>query len=154
MCRAGRGPAGDPPVLHGPASAATQLCGATDTASVSGGQYIAQNNIWGADTPQCITVDGTSFTVDSAGHNNATNGAQTAYPSFYKGCHWGQCTTNSGLPVRVGDMPSVTSDWSTTQPSSARTTCRTTSGTTPPGTTTDPDGAEVMIWLNHRGGVQ
>ncbi|WP_217919750.1 cellulose binding domain-containing protein [Actinomadura sp. BRA 177] len=138
-----------------PASAATQLCGATDTASVSGGQYIAQNNIWGADTPQCITVDGTSFTVDSAGHNNATNGAPAAYPSFYKGCHWGQCTTNSGLPVRVGDMPSVTSDWSTTQPSSgAYNVSYDLWYDSHPSTTTDPDGAEVMIWLNHRGGVQ
>lgn len=138
-----------------PASAATQMCGATDTTPVSGGAYIAQNNIWGADTPQCITVDGTSFTVDSSGHNNATNGAPAAYPSFFKGCHWGQCTSNSGLPVRVGDMPSVTSDWSTTQPASGSYNVSYDLWyDSHPSTTTDPDGAEVMIWLNHRGGVQ
>jgi len=138
-----------------PASAATRLCGATDTTPVSGGEYIAQNNIWGADTPQCITVDGTSFTVDSAGHSNATNGAPAAYPSFFKGCHWGQCTANSGLPARVGDMPSVTSSWSTTQPSSGSYNVSYDLWyDSHPSTTTDPDGAEVMIWLDHRGGVQ
>lgn len=138
-----------------PASAATQLCGATDTTPVSGGEYIAQNNIWGASTPQCITVDGTSFTVDSSGHANSTSGAPAAYPSFFKGCHWGRCTSESGLPVQVGGMPSVTSDWSTTQPASGSyNVAYDLWYDTRPSTETDPDGAEVMIWLNHRGGVQ
>ncbi|GAA4514224.1 cellulose binding domain-containing protein [Actinoallomurus oryzae] len=138
-----------------PARAATQLCGATQTVAVNGGEYIAQNNVWGAATPQCISVSGTSFTVDSSGHANPTNGAPASYPSLFKGCHWGLCTTGSGLPVQVGTMPAVTSDWSTVQPAS---------GTydvaydlwydTAPATTTDPDGAELMIWLNSRGGVQ
>lgn len=138
-----------------PAHAATRLCGATETVAVNGGEYIAQNNVWGATTPQCISVSGTSFTVDSSGHASPTNGAPASYPSLFKGCHWGLCTTGSGLPVQVGSMPAVTSDWSTVQPAS---------GTydvaydlwydTRPATTTDPDGAEVMIWLNSRGGVQ
>lgn len=138
-----------------PADAATRLCGATDTVSVSGGEYIAQNNIWGASTPQCITVDGTSFTVDSAAHGNSTSGAPAAYPSLFKGCHWGQCTSGSGLPVRVGEMPSVTSDWSTTQPASgAYNVAYDLWYNTTPATTGAPDGAELMIWLNHRGGVR
>lgn len=138
-----------------PASAATQLCGATDTTPVNGGEYIAQNNIWGASTPQCITVDGTSFTVDSSGHSNSTSGAPAAYPSLFKGCHWGQCTSNSGFPVQVGSMPAVTSDWSTTQPGSGSYNVSYDLWyDSHPSTTTDPDGAEVMIWMNHRGGVQ
>ncbi|MDL4819513.1 GH12 family glycosyl hydrolase domain-containing protein [Actinomadura opuntiae] len=137
-----------------PAHAATRLCGANDTVAVSGGEYIAQNNVWGASTPQCISVDGTSFTVDSSGHNNSTSGAPASYPSFFKGCHWGRCTTGSGLPVRVGDMPAVASDWSTTQPTSgAYDVAYDLWYDTAPSTTGDPDGAEVMIWLNHRGGV-
>jgi hypothetical protein len=138
-----------------PARAATQLCGATQTTSVDGGEYIAQNNVWGASTPQCISVSGTSFTVDSSGHNNATNGAPASYPSLFKGCHWGQCTTGSGLPVQVGSMPSAASDWSTVQPASgAYDVAYDLWYDTQPSTTTDPDGAEVMIWLNSRGGVQ
>ncbi|MEU6037174.1 cellulose binding domain-containing protein [Actinomadura sp. NPDC047616] len=138
-----------------PAHAATQLCGATDTLSVGGGQYVAQNNIWGASTPQCITVDGTSFRVDSSGHQNSTSGAPAAYPSLFKGCHWGQCTSNSGLPVQVGSMPAVTSSWSTTQTGSgAYNVSYDLWYNTTPTTTGAPDGAEVMIWLNHNGGVQ
>ncbi|TDD84270.1 glycoside hydrolase [Actinomadura darangshiensis] len=138
-----------------PASAATRLCGATDSTPVNGGEYIAQNNIWGASTPQCITVDGTSFTVDSSGHGNSTSGAPAAYPSLFKGCHWGQCTSGSGFPVQVGSMPSVTSDWSTTQPGSGSYNVSYDLWyDSHPSTETDPDGAEVMVWLNHRGGVQ
>jgi uncharacterized membrane protein len=33
-----------------PAHAATQLCGATQTVGVNGGEYIAQNNVRGATT--------------------------------------------------------------------------------------------------------
>src|SRR3954469_4264295 len=79
-----------------PVHAATRLCGATQTTAVNGGEYIAQNNVWGATTPQCVSVDGTSFTVDSSGHANATNGAPASYPSLFKGCHWGLCTYGSG----------------------------------------------------------
>jgi cellulase/cellobiase CelA1 len=138
-----------------PAWAATQLCGATQTTSVNGGEYIAQNNVWGATTPQCISVDGTSFTVDSAGHANPTNGAPASYPSLFKGCHWGLCTSGSGLPAQVGTMPPVTSSWSTRQPGSgAYDVAYDLWYDTKPATTTDPDGAELMIWLNSRGGVQ
>ncbi|GAB2846834.1 hypothetical protein GCM10027176_58190 [Actinoallomurus bryophytorum] len=138
-----------------PVHAATQLCGATQTTVVNGGEYIAQNNVWGATTPQCISVSGTSFTVDSAGHANATNGAPASYPSLFKGCHWGQCTSGSGLPAQVGAMPAVTSDWNTTQPGSgAYDVAYDLWYDTRPSTITDPDGAEVMIWLNSRGGVQ
>ncbi|WP_233358984.1 GH12 family glycosyl hydrolase domain-containing protein [Thermomonospora amylolytica] len=138
-----------------PARAAVQLCGTTDTTPVNGGEYIAQNNIWGASTPQCITVDGTSFRVDSAGHQNDTSGAPAAYPSYFKGCHWGQCTSNSGLPVQVGGMPAVTSSWSTTQISSgAYNVAYDLWYNTTPSTTGAPNGAELMIWLNSRGGVQ
>lgn len=142
--------------LVAPAEAATQLCGATDTVSVEGGEYIAQNNIWGAETPQCITVDGASFTVDSSGHDNSTSGAPAAYPSLFKGCHWGQCTAGSGLPVRAGDdMPSVTSDWSTTVTGSgAYNVAYDLWYNTTPATSEAPDGAEMMIWLDYQGPVQ
>jgi hypothetical protein len=40
------------------------------------------------------------------------------YPSIYKGCHWGTCTTGSGLPVPVANLApgKVTTSWATTQP--------------------------------------
>ena len=133
----------------------TRLCGATDTASVNGGEYIAQNNIWGAQTSQRITVDGKSFAVDAAAHDNSTNGAPAAYPSLLKGCHWGRCTTGGGLPVQVDDMPSVTSDWTTTVPDSGvYNVAYDLWYNTTPTTTGAPDGAEMMIWLDHRGPVQ
>src|ERR1700730_881489 len=57
------------------AAAATTLCG-FQTARVSGGTYIVQNNEWGSGAPECITTDGNAdFTVTNSSINNATNGA-------------------------------------------------------------------------------
>lgn len=93
---------------------AVEVCDRYATVSVSDGAYVAQNNIWGASTAQCIDVDGTSFTVTRAEHNNSTSGSPAAYPSFFRGCHWGNCTNGDNLPVPVHNMPSVTSDFGVT----------------------------------------
>ena len=138
-----------------PTARAADRCGATDAVGVAGGRYIVQNNLWGASTPQCMSVDGTSFSVTSSGHHNATNGAPASYPSVYRGCHWGTCSSGSGLPLRVGGITSATSSWSTTQPAAgAYDVAYDIWFNTQPTTGGQPDGAELMIWLNSRGGVQ
>lgn len=119
------------------------------------GEYVVQNNEWNSDSPQCVaTYGGTSWAV-TANQNVPLNGPPASYPSVFKGSHWGQNTINSGLPLQVSKLTSVTSSWSTSQPDSGAydvaydiwfNSTSTTSG--------QPDGTELMIWLNSRGQVQ
>src|ERR1700759_3263113 len=76
------------------AQAATSTLCNSQTAAVAGGAYTVQNNEWGSGASECITTDGNAdFSVANSSINNATNGAHGGYPSLYKGCHWGACTS-------------------------------------------------------------
>jgi Glycosyl hydrolase family 12 len=135
---------------------ATTLCG-LQSASVSGGAYTIMNNEWHSGAPQCITTDGNaSFTVTNSSIA-ARHGTPGGYPFIYRGCHWGTCTSASGLPIQVSRIHTGTliTSWSTTQPRGRNVydviydiwfnQTPTTSG--------QPDGAELIIWLNHHGHV-
>src|SRR5580765_287092 len=116
---------------------------------VSGGTYTIMNNEWHSSAAQCITTDGTaSFSVANSSIANTTHGAPGGYPLIYRGCHWGVCTPDSGLPIRVSGIRSgtVITSWRTAQPGGSnhynvaydiwfnRT----------PTTNGQPDGAELM----------
>jgi endoglucanase len=87
---------------------------------------------------------------------NLSGGAPGGYPSIYKGCHWGACTTNSGLPIPVSSMTpgEVTTSWSTTQTSGAYDVAYDIWYNQTPTTSGQPNAEEMMIWINHAGGVQ
>ncbi len=131
-------------------------CDPFGTMPLEGGAYTLQANEWNSTATQCLTATGgTAWSVSTAGFNLTTNGAPATYPSIYKGCHWGDCTTGSGLPVKVSDLGSATSSWSTTQPASGAYDVAYDLWTnSTPTTIGQPDGSEIMIWLNSRGGVQ
>ena len=138
-------------------AATTTLCN-SQTATAAGGAYTVQNNEWGSSASECITTDGSpDFTVANSSIDNATNGAPGGYPSLYKGCHWGVCTTGSGLPIPVSSMSTgtVTTSWNTTQPGTgAYDVAYDIWFNQTPTTSGQPNGAELMIWLNHSGSVQ
>ncbi len=136
------------------AQAATTTCSGTGT--IAAGDYMIQANEWNSSAQQCITyTGGTAWNVSTANFNLATNGAPATYPSIYKGCHWGLCTGNSGMPIQMSKLGSATSSWSTTQPSSgAYDVSYDIWFNSTPTTSGQPDGTEVMIWINSRGGVQ
>jgi hypothetical protein len=99
------------------AQAATTLCN-SQTASVAGGAYIVENNEWNSSASECVATDGNAdFSVANSSISNAAGGAPGGYPAIYKGCHWGACTSNSGLPIQVGSLTpgKVTTSWTTTQ---------------------------------------
>ena len=140
----------------GDAAAATTTCEKYALVPVAGGAYSVQTNEWNSDARQCVSTDGTaSFSVTESAISVGTSGPPGSYPSIYRGCHWGACTSNSGLPVQVSNLGHPTSSWSTTQPNA---------GTydvaydiwfnQSPSTTGQPNGAELMVWLNHKGPVQ
>jgi aryl-phospho-beta-D-glucosidase BglC (GH1 family)/chitodextrinase len=128
------------------------------TGTIAAGDYTIQANEWNSTAQQCITYTGnTSWSVSTANFNLPTNGAPATYPSIYKGCHWGACTpaSTSALPIQVSKLASATSSWSTTQPASgAYDVAYDIWFNSTPTTSGQPDGTELMIWLNSRGGVQ
>jgi cellulose 1,4-beta-cellobiosidase len=137
----------------GTARAADTTCAQLST--IAAGDYNIQTNEWNSSLQQCITTSGTAWSVTTANFNMATNGAPATYPSIYKGCHWGNCTSNSGLPIQVSKLTSATTSWSTTQVGSgAYDVAYDLWFNSTPTTSGQPDGTEVMIWLNSRGGVQ
>ena len=140
-------------------AATTTLCN-SQTAAVAGGTYIVQNNEWNSSASECVSTDGNAdFTVANSAISNATNGAPGAYPSIYQGCHWGSCSSGglTSSPVQVSALTpgKVTTSWSTTQPGSgAYDVAYDIWFNQTPTTTGQPNGTELMVWLNHAGGVQ
>jgi hypothetical protein len=139
-----------------PASA-EEVCGAFDTVDVNNGEYVVQNNVWGASTAQCVDVpdaNATSFQVTQSDHANATNGAPAAYPSIFEGCHWDHCTVGSELPLQVAGIGQAATTWDvTTSADGAWNAAYDLWFKTDPAPG-EPDGAELMIWLDSQGGVQ
>jgi Glycosyl hydrolase family 12 len=129
---------------------------------LAGDAYAVDNDEWGSSAPESITTAGNaSFTVASSSIHNATNGAPGGYPSIYSGCHWGSCTRGglaaNPVPVSALTRPgTVTTSWNTTQPggSAAYDVAYDIWFNQTPATTGQPNGAELMIWLNHHGAVQ
>jgi len=135
----------------------TTLCH-SDTHPVSGGTYTVMNNEWHSDAAQCITTDGTaSFTVANSSIANTTHGAPGGFPLIYRGCHWGACTPDSGLPIRVSSIRAgtVITSWSTAQPggSNRYNVAYDVWFNREPTAGGQPNGAELMIWLNRHGPV-
>ncbi|MEO3861690.1 cellulose binding domain-containing protein [Acrocarpospora sp. B8E8] len=141
-----------------PANAAPVICETFGSTSIQSGRFIVMNNVWGASTPQCIDVNQAGgFTIQSAGHNNATNGAPAAYPAIYAGCHYGNCSTGSSLPMQASNAAfnNIRSSVSYTYPSSGTYNASYDLWFDPtPRTNGQNTGAEVMIWLNRAGPIQ
>ncbi|MFI7423393.1 cellulose binding domain-containing protein [Nonomuraea sp. NPDC049684] len=145
-------------LLAAPAQAAPVLCEKWGSATVQNGRYIVMNNVWGADTAQCVDVNQNGgFTVTRADHDKATNGAPAAYPAVYAGCHYAACTTGSGLPAQASSpgFGALRSTVAMTYPASGTWDAAYDIWFDPtPRTDGQNTGAEVMIWLNKRGSIQ
>jgi hypothetical protein len=149
-------------LVAGSADATTgPLTGLQSTPPVSG-PYAVDNNEWGSSAPESVTVDGSDgFTVTNSSIGKVTNGPPGGYPAIYAGCHWGNCTVG-GLadhPVQVSTLihpGTVQTSWSTTQPGggAAYDVAYDIWYNQAPTTTGQPNGAEMMVWLNHNGPVQ
>src|SRR5262249_10080963 len=135
----------------------------TDVNGVSqlqGNTYHVQKNEWGSTAPFNIcTHGGLDFTISNSQINNSTSGAPGAYPSLYKGCHWGYCTPSSGLPLQSSAVAAggrvTTSDNTTTVSSGAWDDAYDIWWNTASSTTNNSAGGlEMMIWLNHFGPIQ
>ena len=71
---------------------------------------MVQNNRWGSTTAtQCINVTNTGFAITKLVGGNPTNARPVGYPSVYLGCHFGNCSQGSSLPMQVSHISSATS---------------------------------------------
>ncbi|MEO3874437.1 cellulose binding domain-containing protein [Nonomuraea sp. B12E4] len=141
-----------------PAQAAPVLCEKYGSTSIQSGRYVVMNNVWGADTAQCIDVNQSGgFTITQSAHNKATNGSPAAYPSIYAGCHYATCSTGSNLPMQASSSSfgGLRSSVSMTYPGSGTWNAAYDLWFDPtPRTDGQNTGAEIMIWLNRQGSIQ
>ncbi|MCW2642873.1 MAG: celD [Dactylosporangium sp.] len=134
------------------AHADTKICDKVDATTIQD-QYVVMNNVWGADTAQCINVTDNGFTV-TADHSKRPDGAPASYPAIYFGCHYTNCSNGTNLPMQVSKIRSATSSISYSYPER---------GVYDAAydiwldSTPKEDGVnqqELMIWFNRRGPVQ
>jgi cellulase/cellobiase CelA1 len=145
-------------LVASPAHAAPVICEKYGSASIQGGRYIVQNNVWGASTAQCIDVNQNGgFSITQSDHDNSTSGAPAGYPSIYAGCHYGNCTTGSNLPMQASasGFAALRSSVSMSYPGSGTYNASYDLWFDPtPRTDGQNTGAELMIWLNRQGSIQ
>jgi hypothetical protein len=148
-----------PTASSGAATTSTRLCN-SQSAAVDGGAYTIGNNEWASSASECITTDGSAeFRVGKSSIASGQHSPPGGYPAIYKGCHWGACTSGSRLPIRVSAIRAntdrVTTSWRTSQPggSNVYNVAYDIWFNQTPTTGGAPNGAELMIWLNHRGHV-
>jgi hypothetical protein len=132
----------------------TETCEPHAVIAVNGSEYLVQTNEWNSDEPQCVTVRGDAFSLTRAAFALPTQGPPATYPSIFRGCHWGVCSRESGLPAQVSALPEVTSSWAVTvADGAAYDAAYDIWFNRAPETPGAPDGAELMIWLDHGGGI-
>ena len=135
-------------------ASAQTTCAQFSTTPVGNGEYNIQTDEWNSSAQQCLKISGTSFTVSTANFNLPTNGPPATYPSIYKGCHWGNCTTGSNLPLQVSNIGTATSSWNTTPGPGNWDTAYDIWFNQSATTSGQPNGTEIMIWINHQGPPQ
>jgi len=110
--------------------------------------YYVMNNVFNdAQGSQCMTASGTGFTVTSANHNIATNGAPASYTAFVRGCHFGTCTTNSNMPKVVSTIANIPSSFAVQPAGTAWDAAYDIWFDRSANTTTRNNALEMMIWL-------
>lgn len=136
-------------------AAAQTTCSRWDVTPLDSGVYNFQMNEWNSTQLECANISGTGFTITTANFGLPTNGAPATYTSVYRGCHWGTCTSSNPFPIQENNIASATTTVNIKQPSGYDNDAAydiwfnqtsTTSG--------QPNGTEVMIWLNHQGVIQ
>lgn len=140
----------------GAAPAGTVICDQYGSTTSPDGRYVVQNNRWGSSTQQCVTVTNGGFTLSTSNANVPTNGAPASYPSIYWGCHYGNCTPGfnpiqassaafAGVSSSVSMSYINTGQWNASYDVWFDPTPRRDGQNT---------GAELMVWMNHRGAPQ
>ncbi|MGW2623194.1 GH12 family glycosyl hydrolase domain-containing protein [Micromonospora taraxaci] len=139
--------------LGGTASADTLICEQYGSTTIQG-RYVVQNNRWGTTAEQCINVTNNGFEIRTLNGSSPTNGAPTAYPSVFFGCHYTNCSPGTNLPIQVSQISSATSSISYRYVSGATYNASYDIWLDPSPKRDGVNQMEIMIWLNRQGSIQ
>ncbi|MEU8009165.1 GH12 family glycosyl hydrolase domain-containing protein [Micromonospora parva] len=137
----------------GTASADTLICEQYGSTTIQG-RYVVQNNRWGTTAQQCINVTSNGFEITTLNGSSPTNGAPTAYPSVFFGCHYTNCSPGTNLPIQVSQISSATSSISYRYVSGATYNASYDIWLDPSPKRDGVNQMEIMIWLNRQGPIQ
>jgi hypothetical protein len=118
------------------------------------GNYIVMNNRWGTSATQCINVTTSGFQIIQQDGTGNLSGAPVSYPAIYLGCHYGNCSPNSPLPMQISQIRSATSSTTETYPSSGTWDAAYDIWLNADTNVSGVQDTEIMIWLNHTGTIQ
>jgi hypothetical protein len=138
--------------VGGTAHADTQVCDKYGSTTVQN-RYIVTNNVWGADTAQCINTTNSGFAL-TAKHQNPTNGGPASYPAIYFGCHYNNCSPGTNLPMQVSQISTATSSISYSYPGSGVYNAAYDIWLDPTPKKDGENKQELMIWFNRQGSIQ
>jgi hypothetical protein len=135
-------------------AAAQSSCAQWYVASYSGNTYEYDMDEWNSSATDCVTLNGgPGFTVTNTNFN-LSGGAPATYNSLWRGCHWGNCTSNNPFPIQESNIASASTAVSINMPGGYANDCAYDIWfNQSPSTGGQPNGTEVMIWNNHQGGV-
>jgi hypothetical protein len=136
----------------GTAHADTQICDKFGSTTIQN-RYNVMNNVWGADTAQCINTTNTGFAV-TAKHQKPTNGAPASYTAIYYGCHYNNCSPGTNLPMQVSQISSATSNISFSYPSNGVYNAAYDIWLDPASKKDGENKQELMIWFNRQGSIR
>jgi Glycosyl hydrolase family 12 len=148
-------------VVAGAASPArAEMCKQYDSTVV--GKYVIQNNRWNNDLPgppvQCIEAigqadSGPGFAVTKQTGSAPTNGKPASYPSIYIGCHYGNCSPGTNLPIQVKSIKQAPTSITFKYVAGATYDAAYDIWLDPALIKTGVNHQEIMIWLNKQGSI-
>jgi len=110
---------------------------------------------------QCAVLQGIGFTLTSAGFVQSTLPAPAknipaTYPTIFYGCKWGKCTSMPGLPIQESQLATATTSVNTVEVPTGNYDVAydiwfNQTATVLSVQNDEPNGTEVMIWINHNG---
>jgi len=134
---------------------AQELCGRGDLVSINNGEYIIQNNVWfTTTTAQCLTVNGSGFTITTSDHNVPTSGSAASYPCIYKDYFWLNCSSSDNTPIRISEIQTAITTWSTELESTGVWNTTSQAWFRPYSTASSYEELGIKIWINHSGNIQ
>ncbi|NLU80077.1 glycosyl hydrolase family 5 [Micromonospora sp. HNM0581] len=139
--------------LGGTASADTQICEQYGSTVIQN-RYVVQNNRWGTTAQQCIDVTSNGFEITTQNGSRPTNGAPTAYPSVFLGCHYTNCSPGTNLPIQVSQISSATSSINYRYVSDGTYNASYDIWLDPSPKRDGVNQMEIMIWFNRQGPIQ
>jgi chitodextrinase len=132
-------------IIAQPASAVT-IC--EQFGSTTAGDYRIMNNRWGTSATQCINTTANGFSITQQDGIGNLQGAPTAYPAIYLGCHYSSCSPSTALPRQISTIGSANGSISLSYPGGGTWDAAYDIWLNADNNTTGVQDTEIMIWLN------